>query len=795
MKVNLRWLEEYVRVDVPLKRLTELLDNSGSKVEAVHTAGEGLGGVVVAEILDVKPHPNADNLTLVEVSTGNEQTERVVCGASNFTVGDRVPYATVGAHLGDMTISERKIRGEPSRGMLCSAAELDISKDHSGILVLPADTPLGEDVVATLDLDATVLELEITPNRGDCMGMIGIAREVAALLGNELRVPEVRLQEDPSIASPVKVEVDDARGCLRYLARYMEGITVGPSPLQISKRLMSVGIRPISNVVDITNYVMVETGQPLHAFDGARIPDRHIVVRRARSGEKLTTLDGVARDLHSDDLLICDREKPMAFAGLMGGEESEVSDETTTVILESASFDPATIAVMSQRHLLRTEASARFERGTDVNGVAYAAARAAEYMNRFAGAKVAAQVTDVYPNPVEPRSITLRPKRTSAVVGIKLPPDTQAKHLRSIQLESTEQDGLLNVTVPTFRRDLVREIDLIEEVARLAGFDRITGTIPPGRTGELTREQETDRRLKRILSGLGVMEAWTPAWTSTAVLDALGLPPDHAARDFVRIANPMTEDEAGMRTTLMPSLLNVVAHNTAHRSDSVAVFEMGRVYEPTDGEMPREASVLGAIFTGKREVKTWNSPERNWGFFAVKGVLESTMGALGVEIELAPVTGAPFHLTRAAQIHVGGKKVGAMGEIHPDVCENFDVPEGTVALEIALAPIYASLPERVTVEEIGRFPPTLIDLAVVVREEIPAGKVQEHIEELGKPEVMAVRLFDLYRGDQIEPGHKSLAYALELRAPDRTLTDEEALSVRDRIVQGLTERVGGRLRS
>jgi phenylalanyl-tRNA synthetase beta chain len=520
-----------------------------------------------------------------------------------------------------------------------------------------------------------------------------------------------------------------------------------------------------------------------------------IIVRRARGGEKLTTLDGVARALHAEDLLICDPTGPIAFAGLMGGVESEVSDETSTVILESASFDPATIALMSQRHLLRTEASARFERGTDVNGVGYAAARAGELMTRFSGARVSGEITDVYPAPVEPRTIALRPQRTSAIAGINLRPDVQVKHLSSIQLAVAERDGLLDVTVPTFRRDLVREIDLVEEVARLAGFDRITSTIPPGRTGELTRAQETERKLKRIMTGLGVMEAWTPAWMSEKMLDSLHLSDAHPARRLVHLANPMTEDEAGMRTSLLPSLLKSVAHNAARRSESAAIFEIARVYEPTDGELPREASVLCAAFFGKKEFKTWNSPGREWDFFSAKGILESVLSALGAKAGFSSVSGPPFHLTRGAQVTVNDRGIGAIGEIHPDVCESFGAPDGTVAFEIALAPIYALLPDRVIVEEVGRFPPTLIDLAVVVPEEIPAGTVQDLIETLGEPEVTQVRLFDLYRGDQIEQRHKSLAFALELRVPDRTLTDEEAVGVRDRIVRGLGERTGARLRS
>ncbi|MDQ4096241.1 MAG: phenylalanine--tRNA ligase subunit beta, partial [Actinomycetota bacterium] len=608
MKVNVRWLNDYVHVDVPVKKLAELLSMSGLKVEGVHKREGELEGVVVAEVLDVAPHPNADTLTLVDVSTGNGEAQRVVCGARNYVVGDRVPLATVGARLGDMKISERKIRGETSAGMLCSPAELDISREHSGIFIMPSDSPLGADVRELLDLDAAILDLEVTPNRPDCMGMIGVAREVSALLGNELRIPDADIPAADGVTSPVRVDIEDPAGCIRYVARYMEGVQMGASPMHIVKRLLSVGIRPISNVVDITNYVMIETGQPLHAFDATKVANQHIVVRRARRDERFVTLDGTERRLHPDDLLIADPSKAIGMAGLMGGENTEVSSDTSAVILESAAFDPAAVAYMSRRHFLRTEASGRFERGSDPERAVYAAARAASLLAAHTGAQVAPEVSDAYPLVVEPTRLRLRPQRTNAIVGAQIRTDLQADKLRSLGLDVVEEGEALGVTVPTFRPDLRREIDLVEEIARLVGFESIVSTIPPGRSGGLTTEQTAERRLKNTLVGLGLREAWTSAFASTRDLDALGLPTGHPARRMVRVANPMTADEEALRTTLLPSLLRSTARNFAHRVESVGLFETARVFEPTDDVLPQEAPVVAAVCSGPRRAQAWSGP-------------------------------------------------------------------------------------------------------------------------------------------------------------------------------------------
>ena len=795
MKVSLGWLRDFVEVDVDVGKLAELLSFSGMKVESI-TEGRDVSGVVVAEVVSVIDHPHADKLTLVEVTTSGSSSQRVVCGARNIGPGDRVPLATSGARVGGMTIERRKIRGEVSDGMLCSAAELELSDDHSGILILPPDTELGADVGVVLGLDDTVLELEVTPNRADCMGLIGIAREVGALLGHELEIPNVNLDQAQHGSGAVSVEIADPEGCPRYVARFIDSVRLGPSPTWMTARLASAGLRPISNVVDITNYVMHETGQPLHAFDADRVAERSIVVRRARPGEQLTTLDGVIRRLDERDLAIADSEKALALAGVMGGLDSEVSAGTSAVILEAACFDKVSVSFTSRRHSLRSEASARFERGSDPAMAPYAAARAAELMSELAHGSVESGAVDVYPRPPEPLRISLRPGRTDRVLGIEIPPRTQAERLRSLGIEITLDDDTLDATVPSWRRDLTREIDLVEEVARLEGFDRLPATLPPGLQGGLEPEQTAEGAVRRTLVAVGLFEAWTPAFMSERALDLLLLPDDDPVRRCVRLSNPMTEDERALRSTMLPGLLRSLRRNFAHGADGVGLFEVARTYHPSDGELPHEPPVVAAVVSGLRPGRSWRSDDRPWDFFALKAVVEALFESLRLPApSFNPRGSMPWHPTRTAQVTLGRAPVGVLGELHPEVCAGFEVPEATLAFELELAPLFAALTGRPRVGELTRLPPIYLDLAVVVDDAVPAATVERVIRASGQPEVTSVRLFDLYDGDQVPEGRKSLAYALELRSPERTLTDAEAAQVRDRIIGALRERVGGELRS
>jgi len=828
VRASLRWLSELVDIDVSVDKLVELLNFSGTKVEAVHSIGAEVSGVVVAEVAAVTAHPNADNLSLVEV-TGADGSHRVVCGASNFSVGDRVPFAEVGARLPGMSIGRRKIRGEPSEGMLCSAAELQISDDHSGILILPSEAELGADVVGLLGLDDNILELEITPNRPDCMGMVGLAREISALLGHELRWPLQPAPGDPSLlrappadrsvllrdppadrsvllrdppadrsvlAPEVTVEIQDPQGCPRYVARYLDGMTIGPSPLWLASRLVAHGMRPISNVVDVTNYVLLETGQPLHAFDAATIAERRIIVRRAHEDETLVTLDGAERSLESSDLVIADPSGAIAIAGVMGGAATEVSETTGEVILESACFERASVAHTGRRLFLRTEASVRFERGSDPQMAPVAAARAAALMAQLAGGRVATPAVDAEPRPFEPRRTMLRPSRTDHVLGIEVALQAQKNHLRSLGFELSSSASELEVTIPSWRQDVAREVDLIEEVARLEGFDRLPATLPPGVRGGLEPDQAALRALARALSACGLHEAWTPTFMGAGALDGLGLSQDDPVRAAVQLVNPMNEDERRLRTTLLPGLLRSSARNLAHGAPGAALFELARVYRPSTDVLPDEPATLAAVFSGRRSGSTWRHRETTWDFYTAKGVLDAALRSLRLgPLMYAAAGGMPFHPTRAASVSVGDAGVGVVGELHPEVCERFEVAEQSLAFELDLTPLLAALPDRPKVAELPRFPPIYMDLAFVVDSSIPQATLQRAIEDASHPEATSVALFDLYEGEQVPSGKKSLAYALELRSKDRTLTDEEAAAIRARIVAAVAERTGGELRS
>ncbi|MDQ3619553.1 MAG: phenylalanine--tRNA ligase subunit beta [Actinomycetota bacterium] len=798
MRVGLNWLREFVDIEIEVEELVTRLSMSGTKVETVHAPGQDIEGVVVAEVLAISEHPNADTLTLVDVRTGDGNEQRVVCGARNFGVGDRVPLAQVGARLPGMKVAERKIRGEVSRGMLCSAAELELSKDHSGIYVLGTDAPLGEDIVALLELDDPIIELELTPNRPDCMGMVGVAREVAALTGKDLRLPSAAVTEDDDLPGDVRVEILDAVGCPRYCARFVDGVATAPSPSWLGSRLTAAGIRPVSNVVDITNYVMLETAQPLHGFDASKVNDHHILVRRAEANEALTTLDGVERTLAEDDLLIADPARPLGIAGVMGGIDSEVSPGTTSVIVESAYFDKASIAFTSRRHQLRSEASARFERGTDPENVVYAATRAVKLIAEHCGGAISSAVADAYPAPQPRASIRLRPARAESLLGARVPKSDQAAALKAIGLVVEDKGGALEVEVPGFRPDLGREVDLIEEVARLAGFEGLPSTLPKGWAGGLERSQRAERALKRCLVGVGLSEAWTPSFMSDRDLDALGVEDDNPARRAVELMNPMTEDERWLRTTLIPGLMRSSSRNLAHGAPGLSLFEIARVYEPNAEPLPEERLVLSAVFAGQRTPKTWPAPGRTWDLFGAKGILQAVFLHLGLQPPIFdPGKGMPFHPTRVARVRLDDTPVGVLGEIHPDVIEAFEFPvgAGAIAFELALEPLFAVLPGRPKVEELPRFPPVYADLAVVVDEEVPASLVESIVRRAGGPDVQSVHLFDVYRGEQVRAGKKSLAYALEMRAPDRTMTDVDASAVLSRIVNVLGEKTGAELRS
>lgn len=797
MRISLKWLTEFIDIEEAPEELAEKLDLTGTAVETIHRLGTGLDGVVIGKINKIEPHPNADNLTLCRVDVG-DSVAAIVCGAPNIEEGQTVPVALVGATLPNgMEIRKAKIRGVESEGMMCAEDELGFGEDHAGIMILEEGLTTGVPLIDALGLADTVLELEVTPNRPDCMSMIGMAREIGAITGRPCRRPEVNVEETARQASDaVRVEIEDAQLCPRYGARVIADVNIGPSPRWMQERLIAAGVRPISNIVDVTNYVMMECGQPLHAFDYDKVAEHKIVVRRARHGEDMVTLDDVDRQLSEDMLLITDPSGPIALAGVMGGASTEISDTTTTILLEGATFDPGSISRTSRTLGLLSEASTRFERGTDINNVEYSLDRAAQLMAETSGGVVLAGIVDAQPGPKKPWTLTLRPERANAVIGADLAVDDMVAILRRLELDVTETaDGTIEAKVPTFRPDLEREIDLIEEIARLYGFNEVASTLPASREkrGGLTDEQKLERVLRRSLEAYGIYEAITYSFVDPALIDVLRLPVE--AGEIVRLENPLSPEQSVLRPSMLPGLVTSAVANVNRGAGHVALYEIGRVYLAGGEKQPIETQRVGLIATGPLADPAWYEKPEPADFFDAKGVIEAAMVALNVtDWRLEPATHPAYHPGRCARLICAGEEAGLIGELHPEVARDLDFAQAVVACELDLATATRAVVPLRLFSDLARHPAAVIDLALVVDEGVAAGDVRQMIEQTGKDLLERVSLFDVYRGEQIEAGKKSLAFELVFRAADRTLTDDEVAKLVDRIVGRLAHEVGATVR-
>jgi len=801
VRAPLSWLRDFAPIQGTAADLADVLNRIGLIVEGISEPAREVGGVVTVRVEAVEKHPDADRLVLVDIDTGSGSA-RVVCGASNFAPGDVVPWAAPGASLpGGFQISQRRIRGQVSDGMLASGRELGISDDHEGILILPAGTGLGLDVREALGLDDIIFDLEITPNRPDAMSVAGVARDLAAALGAPFTLPTpVAPGDGRPVGERATLVVEAPDRCPRYVAR-VGRVTMGAAPPWLAQRLVKAGLRPISNVVDVTNYVLLERGQPLHAFDLGLLGGRGIVVRLAGERERITTLDGVERALTADDLLICDAERvPQAVAGVMGGGGSEVSDATTEVLLESAYFTPEGILHTSKRLGLRTESSARFERGVDPNGVAAAADRAWELFNQVAEGQAAAGVLDAYPQPVAPARIRLRTARVNEVLGTDLDTQRVRDYLEPLGLsaDSLVPDGPLvgeggEFVVPTFRPDLEREIDLIEEVARHHGYNNITRTLPrraePG--AGLTALQRDRRLVQEALLGTGLDEATTFSLLSPADLTAAGFP-----AEGIELENPLRAEESRLRPALLPGLLRAVAFNAGHGQSDVSLFEVGHIFlpPPPDQTLPDEREHLAAVLAGsvRRLPHEADRPVDGHDAVGVLGVVAQVLEVAGWR--LAPGDGPGFAPGRAAAVMVGESSCGLVGEVDPDVLARLGVTGTVAAFEVDLSALLGAHRKERRFVAPSRFPSSSVDLAFVVDEALPAGTAEATLRQAAGEWCEEVRLFDVFRSDALGEGRKSLAFALRFRAPDRTLTDAEVGAVRERCIQAMATAHGAALR-
>lgn len=794
MLVSYDWLKEYVDIDLAPADLAERLTLSGSEVEGLSSLGAKLHDqIVVGQIIQLEPHPDG-RLQIAKVAIDRGPLT-VVTGAPNVAVGQKVPLALVGSVLpGGQTIMAVDFGDVTSTGMLLSEKELELGDDTSGIMVLPEDTPLGIPLAEALGLDDIVIELEIYPNRPDCMSVIGIAREVAAITGRPLRLPAIEVSEtDEPIDGATSVTVEDEELCPFYSARVVRNIKVGPSPLWLQRRVMAGGMRPINNVVDITNFVLLEMGQPLHAFDYNKLEENRIVVRRARPGEIITTLDGEKRTLDSETLVIADAHSPVCIAGIMGGADSQVHEGTTDILLEAAIFQRVSIRRTSRRLGLRSEASARFERGLDPDGVMRALDRAAQLLAEIAGGEILKGIAVATSQSQGANVVTLDPERCNRLLGADIPVDDMVRILEGLEFGVTNKDGRLEVEVPSHRLDIELEADLVEEVARMYGYHRIPATLPKG----VTQREENERlqivnEIRNLLIGAGLTEIMTLSFDSPTSFDKLQLPPEHRLRQAVAIQNPLTEDMGTLRTSLLPHLLDVVRHNTQRQQTNLQVFELGSVYIPSKlpiEDQPREQQTLGLAMTGLYP-RQWGLPPREVDFFDLKGLLELVFQRLGIACQWERAIHPGFHPGRCAVIKLADTKIGVLGEIHREVAENWELTARVYVAEIDLEAVIPQARREVLVEKLPRYPLVARDLALLAPDTVPAEVILRTMEDAGDEIVKDITLFDVYQGRQIPDGYRSLAYSVRYQASDRTLTDEEIQAAEDAIMTRLEEELG-----
>jgi phenylalanyl-tRNA synthetase beta chain len=820
MRVPLSWLREYV--DLPAgvtgRQVGEKLVRAGLEVETVDEAGGGMTGpLVVGKVLSYEPEPQKNGKTIrwCSLDIGKDEPQWVVCGASNFEVGDLIVAVLPGAVLpGGFAISARKTYGHVSSGMICSSSELGLGDDGThGIVVLePGEAEPGVDAIELLGLRDDVLDIAVTPDRGYCLSIRGVAREAATAYGVELKDPAA-LTVTGTQAGGYPVRVDDAEACSVFVTRTVTGIDpAAPSPRWLQQRLVMSGMRPISIGVDVTNYVMLELGQPIHGYDKARLSGE-IVVRRATAGEKLMTLDDQTRELDVEDLLITDDSGPIGIAGVMGGASTEISGSTTDVVIESAHFHPIVIARSSRRHKLSSEASRRFEREVDPQLPRYAAQRVADLLAELAGGTIQTDETVIDTHAL-PEPVTIRADHAARVAGATISVEETIRHLRAVGCEVAQRNdgGRLTLTPPSWRPDLRDPNDFAEEVIRLFGFDNVPSVLPkaPGGKG-LTVAQQRRRRIATALVGAGLTEVVSYPFVGDADFDAMGLPADDSRRTTVKLANPISDEEPSMQTTLLPTLLRTAERNAGRGAGDLAIFQTGLVFlprpdskpaplpsvaqRPSDEEiqalydaLPDQPLHLGVVLTGSRTPTGWWGKGQPAGWADAVQVARSVAAVVGVEPVLRNVELAPWHPGRCAEVSVGDKVIGHAGELHPKVCQAFGLPTRSSAVELDLDALMAAGPSSVTAHPFSSYPIAKEDVALIVGAEVAAAEVEAALVEGAGELLESIRLFDLYTGEQIGEGKKSLAFALRFRASDRTLTETEVSAARQAAVQVTVDR-------
>lgn len=819
MRVSYEWLKDMVDVPEDPKDLVKEYIHTGTEVEAVEKVGADLEHVVTGKILTKVPHPDSDHMWLTTVDVGMKNVDKdgkpeplqIVCGAQNFNAGDHIVVAMIGAHLpGDVKIKKSKLRGVESYGMNCSERELGLGSDHSGIMILPEDAPVGVDFTDYYGISDTVVDCEITPNRPDCLSMEGMAVETSAIFDEDTHITEPQIKSEIATRTEdlVDVTIADSALCQRYVARVVKNVKIGPSPEWLARRVEAAGSRTINNVVDVTNYVMYLTGQPLHAFDlnklGVRDGKRHIVIRAAEDGEKVTTLDHIDRDLTSDMIVITDDGKtPVALAGVMGGLNSEIDENTTDVLLESACFDKGHISRTSRNLDLMSEASIRFERQVDAAACSRIADIAAALFEECCGAEVCTGKVDNYPAPVEPAHIHLRTQRVCALSGADIESDFMAQRLRRLGCAVTPAEDGFDVVAPTNRPDLTREVDLIEEILRLWGEDEVEATLPAARNhaGGLTVDQQRIRKIGATLRALGLSETQTYNFADARDLERLHM--SEKGRGIpVQIINPLVADQSQMRRSMLPGLLRSVEYNISHGEKNIALYEIGRVFFGHEHKsQPDEPRFVCGVMSGAWDDDQWNRKYPKLNFFDAKGVVQELLKALRItKVRYKVADQEEYGWLQpgcAAEIYAhGGELIGWVGNIHPEVLQNFEVEQDVVAFELSVEALLRLAKRELPYQEVPTLPGVSVDLAIVVDEDVTAETVEQRIQSAGGKLLADVRLFDVFRDKQrVGEGKKSLAFSLTYRAADHTLTSDEVEKAHDRLVKKVMRAVNGEVRS
>ena len=797
MKVSLSWLKDYVDIKITVDELARKLTMAGTEVKAWQVVGGSWENVFIGQIKAIDPHPNADRLTLPTIDLGTEQ-QTVVCGAPNLKLGDKVVFARVGARLVDahtgqsFTLKLAKIRGVVSEGMVCSERELGISDSHEGIMVLPAEAPVG---AALADyMGDVILDLDITPNRPDCLSVIGIAREIAALTGEKVRLPEDDYNEsDTTIDSQVSVEIADPDLCPRYSASLVRGIKIGTSPPWMQQRLIAAGMRPINNIVDITNYVMLEYGEPLHAFDYDQIRGKKIIIRRAKKGEVMVTLDGNKRALLPNMLVIADTERAVALAGVMGGYDSEVTDDTTNIFLEAASFNPASIYETGHSLGLPSEARLRFERGISAGVAIPALKRATQLLVEIGGGQAAKGFIDAYPGQKKAAPVRLRASEAKRLLGVDFSVKQMKDTLVALGFEvKAGGSAELLAIAPYWRSDVSLEEDLVEEVARIIGYDEIPITmlsqsLPPQDPSPMLKLKP---RVSRILADYGFQEVITFSMMGGEALNKLS--PQSQPSELVRLANPMTAEQEYMRPTLRANLLSALEANLRHEEKGVRLFELGRVYLNREKDLPNEPEIVCGVVVGPRFEPSWRGGNEALDFYDAKGIVEGLFGQLGIEAVFEAGSDESLHPFKQAAVVVGGKRLGVVGGLHPKVADAFEITEEVYLFEVDLTALLPLTLEHKMFQPISRFPAVVRDMALVVDTSVTNAQIQAIMR--GFSLVTDIALFDLYSGEQLPAGKKSLAYRISYQSPEHTLTDDEVNKVQQQILNKLSKQLGASLR-